>query len=42
MTGQLYFTFDEAPPVLFQAVADQGAPLARSGTSALIPRTFTL
>lgn len=42
LTGELYFTFDDAPPVLFQAVADQGAPLERSGTSALIPRTFTL
>lgn len=42
LTGQLYFTFDDAPPVLFQAVANQGAPLERSGTSALIPRTFTL
>jgi hypothetical protein len=41
-TGLLYFTFDDAPPVLFQSVADQGAPLDRSGTSALIPRTFTV
>jgi hypothetical protein len=41
-TGQLYFTVDDAPPVLFQSVADQGAPLERSGTSALIPRTFTV
>jgi hypothetical protein len=42
MTGQLYFTTGDAPPVLFQAVADQGAPLERSGTSALIPRTLTV
>jgi hypothetical protein len=41
-TGLLYFTVDDAPPVLFQSVADQGAPLDRSGTSALIPRTFTV
>ena len=42
MTGQLYFSFGDAPPVLFQAVADQGEPLERSGTSVLIPRTFTI
>ena len=42
MTGQLYFSFGSAPPVLFQAVADQGAPLERSGTSVLIPRTFSI
>lgn len=42
MTGELYFSHDGAPPVLFQVVADQGAPIARSGTSALIPRTFTV
>jgi hypothetical protein len=39
-TGQLYFTVADAPPVLFQATAEQGAPLPRSGTSALIPRTI--
>ena len=42
MTGQLYFSLGDAPPVLFQAVADQGEPLERSGTSVLIPRTFTI
>lgn len=42
MTGQLYFSFGSAPPVLFQAVANQGAPLERSGTSVLIPRTFSI
>jgi hypothetical protein len=42
MTGQLYFTFGDAPPVLFQAVANQGEPLERSGTSVLIPRTFAI
>ena len=42
MTGELYFTYADAPSVLFQIVATDGAPLPRSGTSALIPRTFTV
>jgi hypothetical protein len=42
MTGQLYFSVADAPPVLFQAVANQGEPLERSGTSVLIPRTVTI
>jgi hypothetical protein len=41
-TGELYLSFGDAPPVLFQAVANQGEPLERSGTSVLIPRTFTI
>jgi hypothetical protein len=42
MTGLLYFRSGDAPAVLFQIVADQGEPLERSGTSELIPRTFTI
>jgi hypothetical protein len=41
-TGELYFSFRDAPPVLFQALAQQGEPLPRSGTSVLIPRTLTI
>jgi len=42
VTGQLYFSFGDAPPVLFQSVTVQGAPLERSGTSVLISRTITI
>jgi len=42
MTGLLYFSFGEAPPVLFQTVTDQGEPLERSGTSVLIPMTLAI
>ncbi len=42
MTGELYFSSGDAPPVLFQAVANQGEPLERSGTIVLIPRTLTI
>jgi hypothetical protein len=35
--GQLFYSpSDGAPAILFQGVADQGAPLPRSGTSAII------
>ncbi len=42
MTGQLWFSDGDAPPVLFQVVADQGQPLDRFGTSVLIPRVLTV